>query len=263
MPVEMICQNCQQPFYCYQNEVERGRRFCSLQCRSAFRFNRELKPASLTPVEFSCQECGKPFTMMQSYLTAYRKKFGHDPFYCSAHCSGAGRRRRAEETHNFVCLNCGKAQAMRRKPGGRLYREQKFCDQACKNEYQAKQAAERFSAGEIGRHVKQNGYIWLSLPALVSNTGKRREMLEHRYVMEQHLGRPLDAGETIHHRDGDRTNNTLANLELRVGNHGPGQEVHDVVAWSIRMLKRYSDFAVAQGFRLIEVEKSHDPLDAP
>ena len=38
--------------------------------------------------------------------------------------------------------------------------------------------------------------------------------LEHRHVMEQQLGRPLFEWERIHHRDGDRTNNDPANLEL-------------------------------------------------
>lgn len=260
MPIQMTCANCGQPFFCYPNEAEKGRRFCSLKCRSAHRFSKDLPAASRTPVHFACQECGKDFVMMAAYLTAYRKKFGHDPLYCSMDCSTAGRRRKSEETHNFTCLNCGKTQSVRRKPGGRLYREQKYCDQACKSEAQAKAAAERFEAGGVGRHVKRNGYVWISIPALASSTGKKREMLEHRYVMEQHLGRPLEPGETVHHKDGDRANNALSNLELRVGNHGPGQEVHDVVAWSIAMLRRYSDFAAAQGFKLVEVERAHDPL---
>jgi hypothetical protein len=37
---------------------------------------------------------------------------------------------------------------------------------------------------------------------------------EHRYVMEQHLGRKLDKSEHIHHINGDRTDNRLENLDL-------------------------------------------------
>lgn len=37
---------------------------------------------------------------------------------------------------------------------------------------------------------------------------------EHRWVMEQHLGRPLQANELVHHLDGNKLNNALENLAL-------------------------------------------------
>lgn len=39
-------------------------------------------------------------------------------------------------------------------------------------------------------------------------------ILEHRYVLEKHLGRSLDKREVVHHIDGNKANNNLDNLVL-------------------------------------------------
>lgn len=72
-----------------------------------------------------------------------------------------------------------------------------------------------------------------------SKKGSRPYVLEHRLVMANHLGRPLSKSETIHHKNGDRLDNRIENLELWVGNHGHSIKVSDAIEHAFNILKKY------------------------
>jgi hypothetical protein len=57
------------------------------------------------------------------------------------------------------------------------------------------------------------------------------QVLEHRFVMEQQLGRPLLSTETVHHRNGLKYDNTPGNLELWTTVHPGGVRVADLLEY--------------------------------
>ncbi len=64
-----------------------------------------------------------------------------------------------------------------------------------------------------GRTIASNGYVLLKKPShRLADT--RGYVYEHRLVAEETLGRVLNSGEVVHHRDGNKTNNDPANLEV-------------------------------------------------
>ena len=67
-----------------------------------------------------------------------------------------------------------------------------------------------------GRFVAANGYVYVLRPEHPNSLAKGYVgyVAEHRLVMSEHLGRPIAAGEVVHHVDGVRSNNALANLVL-------------------------------------------------
>jgi len=69
--------------------------------------------------------------------------------------------------------------------------------------------------GYIMQHVERTSPFW----QMASRSGY---VMQHRLVMAQSLGRPLLDSESVHHINGDRTDNRIENLQLRQGKHGTG-----------------------------------------
>lgn len=80
-----------------------------------------------------------------------------------------------------------------------------FCNFQCHGKWQSiNKRGENNPYFKTGRHVdKRTGYFYVS--------GGR---LEHRVVMEKHLGRRLLRSECVHHKNGVKGDNRIENLEV-------------------------------------------------
>lgn len=107
----------------------------------------------------------------------------------------------------------------------------------CRKHYQA---FKRYGDPLIDKTKSLNSgnYVTIFAPGH-PNANKAGRILEHRYVMSQHLGRPLFADENVHHKNGNRHDNRIENLELWSTIQPAGQRVEDKLEWAVMMVKRY------------------------
>lgn len=138
--------------------------------------------------------------------------------YCSKACQAIGRAAKLRKVPPpKTCLQCGKIfeipRAIAKGVNKGYQKKQVYCSNACKHD--------AYSASGKG-YIDKHGYKMLSV------RGKSYQQPEHRAVMERVLGRQLKKHETIHHKNGIRTDNRPENLELWSHNHGKGQRIADL-----------------------------------
>lgn len=153
------------------------------------------------PSPKSCEQCGISILPNRRLSKSKRDK----QRFCSHRCANDFRTPRIERS----CQRCGQQCERRTGESAKHFAAKKFCSRRCAN--RARGITTRY------RKITVNG----------------RSVLEHRYVMEQQLGRTLHSWETVHHKNGRRLENVPDNLELWAKGQPAGQRVADLVRFVV------------------------------
>lgn len=175
-------------------------------------YRRRSGIAGSPPVTKTCPHCKSEFQAKAAH--AERR------VYCSHKCKGEAR-----TTASLVEKECRFCKAaFLTQP----YRRVEYCSVAC-----ARSGMSRDKTKNVGGWYtqKKSGYV--------CRVQGNRTILQHREVMEKHLGRALEAHENIHHKNGVRDDNRVENLEVWIVRPHKGQRVQDTIDWAVLFLRAH------------------------
>lgn len=174
-----------------QSDVDRntsGRFFCGAECRNSA----GSKPRTLP--DLTCEICGASYHPPTSRAAKSSR-------FCSLTCKNEAATR---PRLTVPCPACGDAFETYVEVSGEQHRT--FCSHKCATDHRVTQGVGRLVNGRaVTLHV--SGYLMVWTP-------DRGRMMEHRYVMEQEIGRQLLPDEQVHHINGVKTDNRIENLAL-------------------------------------------------
>jgi len=130
---------------------------------------------------------------------------------------------------NRICRGC---HSTKRIPVGEIRNALRvgtlsgYCNICSKRQIPRKHLKGKHHPGWKGGRTKTSaGYIMVRQPE--HPRAQNFYIQEHRLVMEKHLGRYLLPTETVHHKNGNKSDNRIENLELWGASHGNGSRYKD------------------------------------
>ena len=180
------------------------------------RFKKGHIPHNKVSPKVKCIICGKIFTTKPCYI---RK--GH-PKYCSMKCYGISKRGKTKIPLMTKCIICGKE--FRTYPSIIKRGRSKYCSRKCfaisrkdwipwnKGKKHPAVTGDKNPKWKGGKFIRKK-YFYVLSPKHPFAT-KQGYILEHRLVMEKHIGRYLLKKEIVHHIDSNTFNNHINNLML-------------------------------------------------
>lgn len=162
----------------------------------------EVPVPSKPSIPCVCERCGITFL-----VAPYRIQRGAVRF-CSTECKYAAMLKpRVDRT----CVACGSTFTATQYDVDRGLAT--FCSYACHN------SGVHHPSWKGGRRLNSRGYVRVRVAG-------RGDVLEHRLVMETHIGRSLLPTEVVHHINGNKQDNRIENLEIM--NHGEHTRHHNL-----------------------------------
>lgn len=110
----------------------------------------------------------------------------------------------------FNCEVCGTPNERYLAPSTLKKCPPRFCNRTCAGVWRI---GANHGKWKGGRWVSKDGYIYLR-QRNHPHGNHQGYVMEHRLVMEAHIGRHLDPEEIVHHEDEHPSNNALENLRL-------------------------------------------------